>query len=437
MNILLIGLNHKTAPVEVRERVAFDSNTLRSALTHFDATHTQAHLDNIKEGVILSTCNRMEVYALVNDPQVATASIIHFLSVTCDVPEKDLNRYFYIYDDETAIRHLMRVAGGLDSLVLGEPQILGQITDAYEAALAQQAAGTVLSALFRAAIHAGKRARTETAISVNPASISSVAATLATNLLGDLTNRQILLVGAGEMGAIAARSLLNRGVSTIIVANRTFNNAVQLAKAWDGKAITFQQLPQAMAEVDIIITSTGAPHTILNRELLQPVMASRPDRPLCLIDIAVPRDVDPNVLELPNIYLYDIDDLQHQADDNVRSREAQIPQVETIVDEEVLHYLDWLASLDVVATITDLRQQATLLRQNELERLFNRLDLDEREQELIATMSHRLINKILHLPTLRLKQEAANGNGAAHIATLRHLFALDEIADPAPAKYQH
>lgn len=437
MNILLIGLNHKTAPVEVRERVAFDSNTLRSALTHFDATHTQAHLDNVKEGVILSTCNRMEVYALVNDPQVATESIIHFLSLTCDVPEKDLNRFFYIYDDETAIRHLMRVAGGLDSLVLGEPQILGQITDAYEAALAQQAAGTVLSALFRAAIHAGKRARTETAISVNPASISSVAATLATNLLGDLTNRQILLVGAGEMGAIAARSLLNRGVSTIIVANRTFNNAVQLAKAWDGKAITFQQLPQAMAEVDIIITSTGAPHTILNRELLQPVMACRSDRPLCLIDIAVPRDVDPNVLELPNIYLYDIDDLQHQADDNVRSREAQIPQVETIVDEEVLHYLDWLASLDVVATITDLRQQATLLRQNELERLFNRLDLDEREQELIATMSHRLINKILHLPTLRLKQEAANGNGAAHIATLRHLFALDEIADPAPAKYQH
>lgn len=426
MNILLLGLNHKTAPVEVRERLDFTPAMLRSALTHFDVTHTQAHLKDVREGVILSTCNRMEVYTLTHDPQVACKSIIKFLSRVSDVDPKIFAQYLYINYDETAVRHLMRVAGGLDSMVLGEPQILGQITDAYEAALAQQAAGTVLSALFRAAIHAGKRARTETAISVNPASISSVAARLATELLGDLSGRQVLLIGAGEMGAIAARSLLSRGAAGITVANRTYKNALQLAKAWDGKAITFQQLPDVMAHVDIIISSTGAPHTILDRKQLEPVMAGRPARPLFIIDIAVPRDVDPNVVELPNIYLHDIDDLQSQAEENVLERKSEIPRVEAIVDEEAVRYLDWLASLDVVSTITDLRRQVAQLRQLELERLFNRLDLDEQQQELVATMSHRLVNKILHEPTLRLKKEAANGHGPAFTATLRYLFALDD-----------
>jgi glutamyl-tRNA reductase len=430
MNILLLGLNHKTAPVEVRERLDFSPAMLRSALTHFDVTHSQAHLKDVREGVILSTCNRMEVYTLVHDPQVARKSIIKFLSRVIDVDAKIFAQYLYINHDETAVRHLMRVAGGLDSMVLGEPQILGQITAAYEAASAQQAAGTVLSALFRAAIHAGKRARTETAISVNPSSISSVAAGLATELLGDLSERQVLLIGAGEMGAIAARSLLNRGVTGITVANRTYKNAVQLAKAWDGKAITFQQLPEAMAQVDIIITSTGAPHTILERKQLEPIMAGRPERPLFIIDIAVPRDVDPNVLELPNVHLHDIDDLQSQAKENVLERQSEIPRVEAIIDEEAVRYLDWLASLDVVSTITDLRQQVTHLRQLELDRLFNRLDLDERQQELVATMSHRLINKILHEPTLRLKKEAANGHGPAFTATLRYLFALDDDEPP-------
>lgn len=426
MNILLIGLNHKTAPVEARERLAFNPAMLRSALTHFDATHEHAHLDHVKEGIILSTCNRMEVYALVNNPEIAQESILKFLSQSCNVPLNLFSEYLYILHNDQAVRHLMRVAGGLDSMVLGEPQILGQITTAYEAALSQQAAGTVLSNLFRTAIHAGKRARTETSISVNPSSISSVAASLATRLLGDLSKHKVLLIGAGEMGAVAARSLLNRGVSTITVANRTFKNAMQLAQAWNGNAITFEQLPDAMAEADIIITSTGAPHTILNRELLQPVMNHRGERPLFILDIAVPRDVDPNVTEIPNVYLHDIDDLQSQTDENMREREAEIPRVEAIIDEEVTHYLDWLSSLDVVSTITGLREQVNHLCQSELDRLFHRLHLNEAQQELVASMGHRLINKILHEPTLRLKKEAANGNGAAYITTVRHLFALDQ-----------
>jgi glutamyl-tRNA reductase len=426
MNILLIGLNHKTAPIEIRERHAFSPAMLRSVLTHFDSIHQQAHLEDVKEGAILSTCNRLEVYALVGDPKIARSAIIDFLSCSCQVPSEAFSDYLYIYHNEVAVRHLTRVASGLDSMVLGEPQILGQIREAYEAALAQRAAGTVLSALFRAAIHTGKRARTETAIGVNPASISSVAANLAVQLVGDLPQRQVLLIGAGEMGAIAVRALLKRGVSNIVVANRTLRNAEQLAKAWGGKAITLQKLPGAMVNADIIIASTGAPHTILSRELLEPAMASRPNRPLFLIDIAVPRDVDPDVIEIPNVHLRDIDDLQNLADDNTREREEEIPGVERIVDEEVKQFMEWFSSLEVVSTITGLRQQMEQLRERELERLFNRLDLDEHEREMVAAMSHRLVRKILHEPTLRLKREASSGNGAAYIATIRQLFSLDK-----------
>lgn len=426
MDILLIGLSHHTAPIELREKLAFTPTMLRSALTHFDTTHKQAHLSGVSEGVILSTCNRLEIYAWVQDFELAQAAIIDFLGQSCDIDPDLFVKHLYVYPNEAAVHHLLRVASGLDSLVLGEPQILGQITDAYEAAQSQGAARTVLSALFRAAIHAGKRARTETAISINPASVSSVAASLAVELLGDLSQRQVMLIGAGEMGTIAAKTLLNRGVTKILVANRTYENAEQLAKAWGGKAITFQQLSEGLVQSDIIITSTGAPHTILNQDLLKPAMAARPDRPLFIIDIALPRDVDPHVSEIPGVHLCDLDDLQGQAEDNVRERESEIPRVEAIVAAEVENFLEWQASLDVVSTITDLRRQVEQLRQSELVRLFNRLDLDERERELVATMSHRLINKILHQPTLRLKSEAAEGNAAVYSATVRHLFALDE-----------
>jgi glutamyl-tRNA reductase len=424
MKVLLVGLSHKTAPVEIRERLNFSYSALRSILTHFDATHKQAHLEDVREGVILSTCNRTEVYALVRDSSIARNAILKLLSRSCETSADLFSKHLYIHEDEAAIHHLFRVACGLDSMVLGEPQILGQITDAYEAALSQGAAGTVLSALFRAAIHAGKRARTETKIGVNPASISSVAAGLAQELLGDLSQQHLLLIGAGEMGAIAVKTMINRGLSTITVVNRTFRNAEQLAQSWGGRPLTFQQLPEALIEADIIIACTGAPHTILDKELVEPAMANRPDRSLFIIDIAVPRDVDPNVIEAPRVYLRDIDDLQSQAEDNVRERASEIPRVEAIVEDEVGQFLQWLFSLDAVATITDLRNQIEQFRQLELERLFNKLELTERERELVATMSHRLINKILHQPTLRLKQESANGNGAAYTFAVRQLFSL-------------
>ncbi len=425
MQILLLGLSHKTAPVEVRERLNFSPTILRSALTHFDSNHSQAHLQDVREGVIVSTCNRMESYALVGKQSTAHEAIVKLLSRSCDTPPATFQEYLYLQKDEDAVRHLFRVAAGLDSMVLGEPQILGQITEAFEAALSQRAAGTVLSALFRAAIHTGKRVRTETQISVNPSSISSVAAGLAGQLLGDLSTRHALLIGAGEMGAIAVRALRKRGVSKITVANRTYRNAVQLAEEWAGKAITFQQLPEAFEQVDIIITCTGAPHTIINRQLLEPALAARQGRPLFIIDIAVPRDVNPDVTELPNVHLSDIDSLQGQVDDNLQARQAEIPLVEKIIEEEVTQFMEWFASLDVVSTITDLRGQFEEMRQRELKLLFNRLNLDEHQQEMVKRMSHRLVNKILHQPTLRLKDEAAHGNGAAYVSALRYLFSLE------------
>lgn len=422
MQILLVGLNHKTAPVEVRECLAFSPVTLRSALTHFDANHFQAHLEHIREGVILSTCNRLEVYALVHNPDVALQSIVNFLGESKGLPPEDFQPYLYIKQNEDAVCHLMRVAAGLDSMVLGEPQILGQITSAYEAALAQNASGTVLSRLFTAAIHAGKRARTETGISVNAASISSVAAGLAESLIGNLSDRQVLLIGAGEMGAVAVKALIKRGANDIVVANRTYEKAQELAVLWGGKAASFQQLPEAISQADIVITSTGAPHTILDQDFMRGISRSRDNRPLFIIDIAVPRDVDPNVASLPNIHLRDIDDLQSQAEQNILERQSEIPQVEAIVAEESSRYLDWLMSLSAVSTITALRKHVDGLRQNELQRLFNRLNLDDREQELVAIMSHRLINKILHEPTIRLKKETSNGNGAIYTSAVRHLF---------------
>jgi glutamyl-tRNA reductase len=427
MDILLIGLSHKTAPLEIREQLSLPSTILRSALTHFDGIHKQAHLEAVREGVILSTCNRLEVYGLVGDPQVAKEAIIEFLSQACDIPSRAFSGFLYTYHNEEAVRHLMRVASGLDSLVVGETQILGQVKEAYEAALSQRAAGTVLSTLFKAAIHAGKRARSDTGIGENSASVSSVAINLANEVLNnELPQQKVLLIGAGEMGVIAVKALKKRGVSSIMVANRTFEGAEQLAKTIAGEAISFQQLPQALISSDIVITATGAPHTIIDRAQLEPVMTCRHGRPLFIIDIAVPRDVDPDVMEIPDVILRNMDDLQSQADKNVRERQSEIPRVEMIVDEEVNQFLEWFSSLEAVKTITDLRRQVEQVRQLELNRLFDRLNLDERERDLVTTMSHRLVNKILHEPTMCLKKETANGNGTAYITTTRHLFSLDK-----------
>lgn len=433
MKLLLMGLSYKTAPVEIREQLDFSAAVLRSVLTHFDSTHEQAHLPEVTEGLILSTCNRMELYAVVRRSETAVPAIIELLSRACDTSPAAFAEHLYIKEDSEAIDHLFHVACGLDSLVLGEPQILGQVTDAYEAALSQKSAGMVLSRLFRAAIHAGKRARTETRIGMNPASISSVAANLAQRLLGgDLAVKQLMLVGAGEMGQIAAKALVRRGLQRVVVVNRTFETAQTLAHTLGGRALTFPQMAAAVPETDILISATGAPHMVVNKAMLASPMQQRANRPLFIIDIAVPRDVDHDVTDLPNVHLRNIDDLGGQAADNVQERQQEVPLVDAIIAEEVEQILTWLSTLDVVSTITDLRRECEQLRRTELERLFNKLDISERERELVATMSHRLVSKILYKPTVRLKHEAACGDGATYTSTVRDLFEL-EPSEPAAA----
>lgn len=424
--LICLGLNHTTAPLEIRERLAFAPSALHAALARFGPMHCNDKPEGIAEAAILTTCNRLEVYALTNDSAQAQVRLMTFLSEVRDVPVSDFRDHLYVHEGVDAARHLMRVAAGLDSLVLGEPQILGQVVDAYQAAMTHGAVGTVLSRLFRAAIHAGKRARTETAISTNAASISSVAVQLASQVFGDLADCEVLVAGAGEMGELAVRALMARGARGLLVANRTYDRAVGLARQWEGEAMTFERLGDGLARADIVITATDAPHYIVRRSDVEAARERRDDRPLFIIDIALPRDVEPEVGEMPGVHLYNIDDLEVQVESNIGNRRAEVPHVEVIVEEQLGEFSAWIASLEVVPTIADLRQRADVIRQAEVVRALNRLEgLTDAEREVVQQLGSRLINKLLHDPVTRLKEEAANGNGVVYIETTRQLFGLE------------
>jgi glutamyl-tRNA reductase len=426
-HLLCLGLNHTTAPLSIREQLAFAPTPLHAALARFGPMHCSERLADIAEAAILSTCNRLEIYALVKEPDEAIDSLVGFLSEARNVPVETLRDHLYSYVGEEAVRHLMNVASGLDSLILGEPQILGQVVEAYRAAMTHGAVGTVLSRLFRRAIHAGKRARSETSISTSAASVSSVAVQLASHVFGDLADCEVLVAGAGEMGELAVRALMERGARGLLVANRTYDRAVQLARQWDGEAMTFERLSEGLTRADIVISATNAPHTILDRAEVETAMQSRADRPMFIIDIAVPRDVDDEVDSLPNVHLYNIDDLESQVENNLDGRRAEVPRVESIVDAEVQVFMGWLASLEVVPTISQLRKQAEVVRCAEVERALNRLDtLSDAEREVVLKLSTRLVNKLLHEPITCLKEEAASGNGVAYTQAMRHLFRLEQ-----------
>ena len=438
MTILCLGLSHHTALIDLRERLSFTDTALQAALARFGCGH-DARPEPFSELVILSTCNRLETYACVRPALSAVEgdawrssadagpfhALLDFLVDARGVPPSELESHLYRYTHIEAVRHLCRVAAGLDSMILGEPQILGQVTDAYEAALGHRAAGTILSTLFQTAIRAGKRARTETAISRNPASFSSVAIQLAEQVIGSLANRNVLIIGAGEMGELAVEALCARGVRHITVANRTQQRATELANRWGGQAARFEQLAEALMQSDIVIASTGAPHTIISPALARDVTARRPSRPLIFIDIAVPRDVDPAVKDIPGVYVFDIDDLQARLEGSIAERQNEIPRVEAIVDREVAGFETWLRGVEVMPVIADLRQKAEAIRQRELERTLRYLpDLDPQTREHIQHLSRSLVNKLLHEPTLRLRAEAGDGHAARYAEAVRHLFGL-------------
>lgn len=432
MRVVLVGMNHKTAPIQLRERAALSGDALGEALRRLHTTlerprEAQETPRERPEGVILSTCNRLEIYAAVDeDASDVTSQIIAFLAETGGFAEGSLTSYLYCMETEQAVRHLMRVATGLDSMVLGEPQILGQVTEAFEAAMAAGTVGPVLSALFRQAIHTGKRARTETAIGRRATTVSHAAVTLASQVLGSIHGRRVLLIGAGEMAQVAARHLASAGASALQVTNRTYERAESLARRVGGLPVAWDRMEEALAWADIVLTSTGASQAIIDVEIVQRVMRTRPDRPLFFIDIAVPRNVEPQVGEIPNVYRYDIDDLQTIVDTNLSERQREIPKVEAIIAEEAEEYLAWLRERAVVPVLRELRAKAEAIAEAELQRALRRLpNLTDAERRVIATLSHRIVNKLLHEPTVRLKAYASNGHGDGYERALRDLFVLN------------
>lgn len=424
MHILCLGLSHHTAPLEVRERLHYSPGALKAALARFGCDH-HCRPPELAEVAILSTCNRLEIYAVSHTARFEP--LIDFIADTTGVARPEFEPHVYRYAAHEAVLHLNRVAAGLDSMILGEPQILGQVTDAYELGLSQGAIGPVLSALLRAAIHTGKRARTETAISRNPASISSVAAQLAESVVHDLSAARVVVVGAGEMAELAVEALRTRQATHLTVINRTHDRAAQLAARWDARALTFEQLTPALIEADIVITSTGAPHVLIKPPLVRDVIAQRPDRPLIFIDIAVPRDVDPEVNALPNVRCYDIDQLEARVSGSLSERQAAVPHVEAIVADEVANFMTWLHSLEIAPVIADLRAKADAIRRAEVDKTLRRLkDLSDADRRRIEALSEALVSRLLHDPTLRLKAEASNGHAAEYAAAVRHLFALGQ-----------
>jgi glutamyl-tRNA reductase len=430
MHIFVIGLNYKSTPLELREQLSFTSSTFCAFLNQLDRPQLHSNLapksSHTLESVVVSTCNRLEYYTLTPKPEPAREEIINRLGRAFEIPSSVFRPHLYSLQDEAAIDHLMRVAAGLESMVLGESQILGQIAHTYQSALAHNTAGPILSRLFEMAIHAGKRARTETMIGHNPASVSSIAIRLAQQQLGNLADRVVMILGVGEMGSLATKTLSKQGVKKLLIVNRTKERADQEAAQWNATALTFDQLELGLSQADLVISSTAAPHPVLHTYQVARAMETRSERPLLIIDIALPRDVEENVGKLPGVHLHNIDQLQSQLADNLKDRQREIPKVEAIITQEIEVFMNWYCSLDVVPTITSFRQQFEMIRQQELERALNRLQgLDEREQKIVAELSHRLLNKFLHKPTARLRQEATRGNGIMYTTALHELFALD------------
>jgi len=422
MQIICLGFNHTTAPIELRERLAFPATALKPALARFGCGRESCPR-GVAELAILSTCNRLELYALASrqsdrhhDP---FAALIEFIADTRGVPASEFESHLHRRPGLDAAEHLCRVAAGLDSMILGEPQILGQVADAHDAARVAGSAGPVLSALFRAAINAGKRARTETAIGRNPASVSSVAVRQAEQVVGQLPGCHVVVVGAGEMGELAVEALRARGVRRITVINRTHQRAQALAERWGGQTLTFEFLADAVHIADIVISSTGAPHIVIDSEMVRRAMTHRA-QPLALIDIAMPRDIDPAAADIPGVHLFDLDHLQARLDDALAERRNEIPRVEAIVAEEVSAFGAWFRGVEILPVITDLRVRAEHIRQRELARALRHLpDIDPETRLHLERFSESLVNKLLHEPTCQLRVEAGNGHAAeyAHIDT--------------------
>jgi glutamyl-tRNA reductase len=421
VNLILVGVNHKTTPVEIREKLAFTKGKIEESIDRL------LSYPEIIEHTILSTCNRVEIYARANCQESAIKSIKQFICDFHELSPIELEDHFYSYKNTEAVEHLFRVSSSLDSMILGEAQILGQVKDAYSLARDLRSTGLVLNQLFEKAFSIAKKVREETGIAERSVSISSAAVELAQKIFDDLENHTVMLVGTGEMAELAAKHLISYGVKTVYVTSRTYERAANLARTLNGSALDFEAFKNELHRADIVITSTSASSFIIKKEMVEKAIHERKNKPIFFIDIAVPRDIEPDINDLENVYLYDIDDLHVVVSANMKEREKEAENAMNLITHEVTKFNNWIDSLDAVPTIIEIRKKAENIRKQEMERTLKKIShISEDDKQLLRQMSSSMINKILHKPTIKLKQKTQSEDGHVYLKAIRHLFHLDD-----------
>lgn len=421
IDIVLLGLNHKTAPVALRECLAFSGNQVETALDDF------SKYPHLSEMILISTCNRVEILMTTSDRELAIQSAKEYISRFKGISVAEFDGALYIHTGEDAVRHVFRVAASLDSMVVGEPQILGQMKDAYLTATRLKTSGVILNRLLHKTFFVAKRVRTETGIGDHAVSISYAAIELGRKIFGSLEGKKVLLIGAGEMAELAVEHLIRNRSGDVFVANRTFERGMELAKRFNGRAIRLEEITDCLKEVDIVISSTGAPGFILTRDQVKSVMRPRKNRPVFFIDIAVPRDIDPEINRIGNAYVYDIDDLKNVIDVNIEDRNREAIKAERMVDEAVIQFRKWYESLGVVPTIVALRNKIEQIAESEIHKTLQSLKhLSDEDRQALQRMTQAMVNKILHDPTTYLKRNGCHGDKSIPIDVIRKLFNLDD-----------
>lgn len=418
--LLALGLSHKTAPLELREKLALTEGRAAGVMGELITT------DGVREAAIVSTCNRTELYLVVADSVGSESVALSVLSREADIRPTELVSHLYSLRSTDAARHLYQVTAGLDSMIVGEAEVQGQVKRAYELSLVEGASGPILNRLFRGAITAGGRVRNETGISEKGVSVASVSIELARRTLGDLTDRQALVIGAGDTAELVARALVNRGTETVFIANRHYDRAIGLAKRFGGDAVRIDHLPQKLREADIVISATNSPHHLLDCDAVEKVMEIRGGRPLFLVDLAVPRDIDPACREVSGVTVSDVEDIQKIVERNTSVRQAEAHRAERIIEAELERFQRWLASLEVIPTVVALREHSEEIVRRVLAENENRWEeLSEADRRRVETMARTIASRILHEPTLKLKESAGSDDAYENVSTLRQLFGLD------------
>ena len=421
MHILAIGLNHRTAPVEIREQFEIPESDLEQALLEL------RQQKSIFENVILSTCNRTEIYVVADQLHTGRYYTKAFMAKWFGIEKEDLEKYLFVEENETAIEHLFKVACGLDSLIIGETQILGQLREAFLKAQSLKVTGTLFNELFKEAVTVAKRAHAETSINENAVSVSYAAVELANKIFNRLDDKQVMIIGAGEMGALAANHMKSHGASQVTVLNRTLEKAQELAARFSGQAYTMEQITMVLEDVDIIISSTGARDFILTSSQVEEVLKVRRGRPLFIVDIAVPRDIDPAVHSLEGVFLYDIDDLEGIVHSNLEERKIEAERIEEMISEQLWAFTEWLQTLGVVPVITALRQHALDIQANTMKSIEQKMpDLTERERKVISKHTKSIINQLLRDPIAKVKEFSGEAHKNANLETFISIFGIEE-----------